>query len=138
MNHQKRVNQFFEKILSEGKLKRTNIVDEWLWSHGYQTPPSVAWPLWAIILEITMFWLILRPFLLVPFIFFFPLCPQAGFLTEYWNALAIDSDEIVLGAVIIGTATWTRTYFMPWKRWRQVWKEIDDNDTTWKPSDQNR
>jgi hypothetical protein len=128
MNHQEKVRRFFEIICPDVEIKKASVVDRWLWSYGYQTPPAVVWPLWAIILQITLIWLILRPFLLVPFVFFFPMCPQAGFLTEYWNALAIDFDEIVLGVVIVGTATWTRTYFMPWKRWRQLWRDLDHDD----------
>lgn len=127
MNHQEKVRQFFELISPEQKIVKPGIFDRWLWSLGYTTPPSVVWPLWAFMLDVMIILLVIRPVVLILFIFLLPKNPQAPFLMEYWHALTDPRDTIALfGSAIIcvyGFYTW----YFPWRRWRQLWKKLDQN-----------
>lgn len=129
MNHCEKVRQFYQLIGREGNTESAGRIDKWLWSHGCTTPPSVVWPLWMIVLEATLLWfMVFRPFFLIPFILSSPVNSQMDFLGEYLNALAIDPSEMFTSVTIVGTACWLRIRSIPWKHWRQLWKGLDQDD----------
>jgi hypothetical protein len=137
MNHQEKVQQFYKEIHPKGTIKRKGVIDRWLWSHGYQTPPSVVWPLWAIIIKATLiFWLIGRPLMLVPPVFF-SRDPDTAFLIRLQEAGTVyfSVDALVLFVAFFGFIAWDRMYMMPWKRWREIWESLNQdssNDTSQK------
>lgn len=125
MNHQEKVRQFFEIIGSERKGLRPSYVDRWFWSLGYETPPSVVWPIWAFMFDVMYIWLILRPIILVFLVLILPKDSQAPFLTGYWDALTDRRDAITYFIFAIVCVYVSYTWCLPWKRWRHLWKELD-------------
>jgi hypothetical protein len=129
MNHQEKVRRFFEIIAPERKGLRPSYADRWLWSLGYKTPPSVVWPLWAYMFDVIWICLILRPIIFIFLVFFTPKDPQAPFLIGYWDALTDPRDAITYFVFAIVCVYVSYTWCVPWKRWRQLWKELDPSES---------